>query len=228
MNKTVFIIAAHPDDEILGVGGTIRRHVLAGDTVHALVICEGISLRYQGQNVPQAEHGLRAAEILGFSSFEMLNLPDQHLDTMSLVDIITPIEERVRRLRPQIVYTHFGGDINRDHQLVFEAVMVACRPIEGYIEAIYSFETPSATEWNAPMRFLPNYFVDISATLEDKLRAFACYESEVREYPHPRSLESLRHRAHYWGNLVNISTAEAFFSWRRIWKDPENGKASHY
>jgi LmbE family N-acetylglucosaminyl deacetylase len=157
----------------------------------------------------------------------MLNLPDQHLDTMSLVDIITPIEERVRRLRPQIVYTHFAGDINRDHQLVFEAVMVACRPIEPYIDAIYSFETPSPTQWNAPTRFSPNYFVDISATLADKLRAFACYESEVREYPHPRSLESLRHQAHYWGNLVNISTAEAFFSWRQVWRDSENGKASH-
>lgn len=216
--KTVLIIAAHPDDEVLGVGGTVRRHVLAGDTVHAVVICEAVTMRYQGQHVPQKEHGARAAEILGLASFEIFDYPDQHLDTMSLVDIITPIEARVRRFRPQIVYTHFAGDINRDHQLVFEAAMVACRPIESYIEVIYSFETPSATEWNVPRTFSPNYFVDISTTLEDKLRAFACYESEVREYPHPRSLDSLRYRAHYWGNVVHMRAAEAFMCWRRLWK----------
>lgn len=218
MKKVVLLIAAHPDDEILGVGGTVRRHVLTGDIVHALVICEGTSMRHQDQEIPQEEQGRKAATILGVSSFEILNFPDQHLDTLSLVDIVTPIEEGVRRLQPQIVYTHSPSDLNRDHRLVFEAMMVACRPVESYIEAIRSFETSSATEWSLPLSFSPNYFVDISTTLEDKLRAFACYESEVRAYPHPRSLESLRHRAHYWGNLVNMEAAEAFVSWRQVWR----------
>ncbi len=218
MNKTVLIIGAHPDDEILGVGGTVRRHVLEGDTVHALVICEGTTMRYKGQDMQQAVQGRRAADILGVASLELLNFPDQHLDTISLVDIITSIEKQVARLRPQIVYTHFAEDINRDHRLVFEATVVACRPIETYIEALYSFETPSATEWNVPLTFSPNYFVDISATLEDKLRAFACYESEVREYPHPRSLQSLSHRAHYWGNLTGSDAAEPFVTLRRMWR----------
>ena len=218
MNKTVLVIAAHPDDELLGVGGTLRRHVLDGDTVHALVLCEGVTMRYQGQDVPQHEHGNRAAEILGLSSLDMLDFPDQHLDTLSLVEIIKPIEERVRRFQPQIVYTHFGDDLNRDHQLVFEAALVACRPVELCVEALYGFETPSSTEWNAPMQFAPTYFVDIAETLDDKLEAFACYESEVRAYPHPRSLESLRHRAHYWGNLVHMDAAEAFVCYRRLWR----------
>ncbi len=218
MSHRVLVIAAHPDDELLGLGGTVRRHVLAGDTVHSVVLCEGVTMRYAGQDVPQKAHGKKAAAILGVSSLEMLDFPDQHLDTLSLVDVITPIEERVRRYEPQIVYTHFGGDLNRDHQLVFEAVLVACRPVASTLEALYCFETPSSTEWNAPMQFSPNYFVDISETLDDKLKAFACYESEVRAYPHPRSLESLRHRAHYWGNLVGMDAAEAFVCHRQLWR----------
>ncbi len=218
MDKRILVIAAHPDDELLGLGGTLRRHVLAGDTVHSVVMCEGVTMRYQGQNVPQEAHGKKVAGILGVASLDMLGFPDQRLDTLSLVDVITPIEERMRRHRPQIVYTHFGGDLNRDHQLVFEAVLVACRPVEPTLEALYCFETPSATEWNAPMQFSPNYFVDVSDTLDDKLKAFACYESEVCAYPHPRSLESLRHRAHYWGNLVGMDAAEAFVCRRQLWR----------
>lgn len=218
MSRTVLIIAAHPDDELLGVGATARRHALEGDSVHALVVCEGVTMRYSGRDVPQAEQGRAAAEILGFASIEMLGLPDQRLDTLSLVEVVTPIEERVRRLRPQVVYTHFGGDLNRDHRLVCEAALVACRPVETCVEALYSFETAGATEWNPPARFAPDYFVDVSETLEEKLRAFACYETEVREYPHPRSLEALRHRAHYWGAVANMRAAEAFVSLRRVWR----------
>lgn len=218
MSRTVLVIAAHPDDELLGLGGTLRRHVLAGDAVHAVVLCEGVTMRYQGQDVPQHMHGQQAAGILGLASLEMLGLPDQHLDTLSLVDVITPVEEQVRRHAPQIVYTHFGGDLNRDHQIIYEAVLVACRPVAPGVEALYCFETPSSTEWHAPMTFAPNVFVDVSETLDDKLRAFACYESEVRPYPHPRSLESLRHRAHYWGNLVGMDAAEAFVCQRRLWR----------
>jgi LmbE family N-acetylglucosaminyl deacetylase len=175
-------------------------------------------MRYTGTDAQQKDQGRRAAEILGMASFEPLDFPDQHLDTISLVEIIRSIEERIRRIRPQIVYTHFDADVNRDHRLVHEATVVACRPVEGYIEEMYSFETPSATEWNVPLSFSPDYFVDISATLEDKLRAFACYESEVREYPHPRSLKSLEHRAHYWGNVVGMNAAEPFVTLRRLWR----------
>lgn len=218
MSKSVLVIAAHPDDEILGLGGTIRKHVLAGDTVHSVVMCEGTSVRYEGMDVPQRVHGHAAAEILGVTSFEMLSFPDQKLDTLNLMEVISPIEERVRKHQPQIVYTHFGQDLNRDHQILCEAVLVACRPVEPCVEAIYAYETPSSTEWNTPIRFVPNHFVDISETLETKLEAFACYESEVRPYPHPRSLQHLRHRAHYWGNLMYMHAAEAFVTYRTLWR----------
>ena len=218
MSNTVLVIAAHPDDELLGAGGTVRRHALDGDTVHLVVVCEGVTMRYQGQDVPQQEHGAKAAEILGAASIKMLGFPDQHLDTLCLVDIAKPLEELVRSLKPQIVYTHFGEDLNMDHRMVFEAVSVACRPAVAQVEAVYGFETPSSTEWHLPIRFSPNYFVDISETLEEKLTAFECYESEVRDYPHPRSIESLRHRAHYWGNLVNMNAAEGFVCYRRLWR----------
>lgn len=217
-SRSVLVVAAHPDDELLGVGGTIRRHALAGDTVNSLLICEGTSVRYGDGDGPLERHSEEAAEALGVSSLEMLGFPDQRLDTMSLVDIISPIEEHVRRHEADLVYTHFGGDLNRDHRLVFDAVLVACRPFAASVEAIYCFETPSSTEWSAPSTFQPDYFVDISATLDAKLEAFQCYESEVRDYPHPRSFDHLRYRAHYWGNLVGMDAAEAFVTRRRLWR----------
>ena len=212
----MLVVAAHPDDEVLGGGGTFRRHVLEGDEVHALVACEGESVRYEGQDVHQSDHARRAAEILGFASLELVGWGDQRLDTMSLIDLVASLEERIQRLRPQIVYSHFSGDLNRDHRILAEAVTVACRPVEGRIEELLSFETPSSTEWNAPYRFAPNYFVDITRTLDDKLEAMACYESEIREPPHPRSLESLRHRASYWGAHAMMEAAEAFFVCRML------------
>lgn len=220
MGKSVLVIAAHPDDEILGCGGTLRRHVVDGDTVHALIVCEGETLRYQGREVGLAEHARQAAEIIGFASIELLGFRDQHLDTFSLTDLITPVEKKVRETSPQIVYTHFQGDLNRDHQIVAEAVSVASRPLETCIEEVLGFETASSTEWNTTQRFAPSHFVEISSTLEEKLRAMACYTSEVRRRPHPRSLESLRSRALYWGSCVLAEAAEAFVVYRRVRREP--------
>ncbi len=214
--RIILAIGAHPDDEILGVGGTLRRHVLEGDSVHVTIVCEGETMRYQGREVGLADQARRVADLLGFTSLELLGLQDQHLDSMSLTKVIDPIEKMVRRLWPQVVYTHFAGDLNRDHRVVAEAVSVACRPLEASIEELLCFETPSSTEWNTPSQFLPNHFVDISGTLEDKLKAMAFYPTEIRDYPHPRSLESLRHRAAYWGSCVMMEAAEAFVVCRSV------------
>lgn len=221
MDRSVLVIAAHPDDEILGCGGTLRRHVVEGDTAHALIVCEGETLRYQGREVGLAEHARQAAEIIGFASIELLGFRDQHLDASSLTDLIAPLEKKIRETRPQVIYTHFQGDLNRDHQIVAEAVAVASRPLETYVEEVLGFETASSTEWNIVQRFAPNQFVEISSTLEEKLRAMACYQSEVRHWPHPRSLESLRSRARYWGSCVLVDAAEAFVVYRRIRRAPE-------
>ena len=216
--QTVVVIAAHPDDEILGVGGTIRRHVLSGDDVHVMVVCEGVTMRYRGRGVNLRKHSEAACRRLGTNPPEHLGLPDQRLDTLSLIDVILPLEARLKRLRPQRVYTHFHGDVNRDHQIVAEAAAVACRPLGSTLESFLAYETPSATEWGIPYTFAPNYFVEITATLADKLAAMACYATEVGSYPHPRSLRHLEERARSWGAWAGTEAAEAFVLLRHTWR----------
>lgn len=215
MPRSVLVIAAHPDDELLGCGGTIALHTQLGDSVTAVVACEGESLRYGPGGVGQKDHMDRAAKVLGIGSVRHLGLPDQRLDTMTLLEIIQPLERIVQEVTPSIVYCHHGGDINRDHQLLFQAALVAVRPVHPFIETVLAFDTASSTEWGYPRSFVPDTWIDIAATLDQKLRAMACYESEVRPYPHPRSLEALRHRACAWGNQHCMEAAEVFVTVRR-------------
>ncbi len=216
MAKRVLVIAAHPDDELLGCGGTVALHTQRGDAVVSVIACEGESLRYGPGGVGQADHMRRAAETLGVRDVRQLGFPDQRLDTITLTELISPIEQVVREIRPSIVYGQYGGDVNRDHELLFKALLVATRPTEPYIETVYAFDTASSTEWGYPRSFVPDTWIDISATLERKLAAMACYESEVRPYPHPRSLEALRNRAKAWGNQCCLDAAEVFMTVRRI------------
>ncbi len=211
----ILVVAAHPDDEILGVGGTIRRHTLAGDEAHILIACEGVSMRYAEDHRQRLQgHSRRAGKILGVEAVSFGELPDQRLDTLPLVEVIAKVEQAVESIRPDTVYTHFGGDVNRDHQILFQAVQVATRPYSApWVREILAFETPSSTEWGAPTvhgAFQPELFVDISNTLEAKIEAFCCYEKEIRPAPHPRSPESLRARAGTWGSYVGVEAAEPF------------------
>ena len=161
-----------------------------------------------------------AGEILGAAEVLFGELPDQRLDTLPRVDVYAKIEEVVRDVRPDVVYTHFGGDVNHDHGILFQAVQVATRPYSApFVREVLAFETPSSTEWGAPAvqgAFVPQIYVDISATLEDKIRAFCRYEREVRPAPHPRSPESLRARASMWGSVVGVEAAEPFMVIRAI------------
>ena len=215
MGRRVLVIAAHPDDEVLGCGGTVALHTRAGDEVTALIACEGESLRYGPDGVGQVAHMQRAARALGLKESRPLGFPDQRLDTRTLLDLIAPLDSAVRELRPEVVYCQFGGDANRDHELLFRATLVATRPLEPFLEAVYAFDTASSTEWGYPRSFIPDTWVDISETLEQKLTAMACYESEVRPYPHPRSLDALRHRAQAWGHQCCMEAAEVFMTVRR-------------
>jgi len=215
----VLVIAAHPDDELLGCGGTVALHTRAGDTVTSVIVCEGESLRYGPEGVGQTSHARMAAATLGVQDVRMLGFPDQKLDTITLTDIITPLEAVVREIEPEVVYCQFGGDINRDHQLLFQAVLVATRPTVMSIRCVYTFDTASSTEWGFPRSFSADTWVDISTTLDAKLAAMACYESEIREYPHPRSLGALRHRAKAWGNQTCLDAAEVFMTVRRTLRD---------
>lgn len=215
----VLVIAAHPDDELLGCGGTVALHTRAGDHVTSVIVCEGESLRYGPDGVGQKDHIRMAADTLGVQDVRTLGFPDQRLDTITLCDIMTPIEAIVAEVQPQVVYCQYGGDINRDHQILFKALLVAVRPTVTCIQAVLAFDTASSTEWAYPRTFAPDTWVDISSTLDAKLAAMACYESEVREYPHPRSLGALRHRAKAWGNQHCLDAAEVFMTIRRTLRD---------
>lgn len=215
MSRSVLVVAAHPDDELLGCGGTVALHARAGDRVTSVVVCEGESLRYGPGGVGQSDHTKRAADVLGVRDVRALGFPDQKLDTLTLTRIITPLEEVVRETRPEIVYCQYGGDANRDHEILFRALLIATRPTESFLRAVYAFDTASSTEWGYPRTFVPDTWVEISATLETKIEAMACYESEVRPYPHPRSLDALRHRARAWGNQACMDAAEVFMTVRR-------------
>ena len=218
VRERVLVIAAHPDDEILGAGGTFAKFVQRGDEVHALVACEGETVRFTsaGQNVGQQDHARKAAAVIGFASFRCLMLPDQRLETLSQIDLNQKLETVIDELQPSAVYTHFLGDINRDHQVLHDSVMVATRPSRSCIREVLGFETPSSTGLWHRHCFNPDTFEVITDTLEIKLSAMACYATETPSFPHPRSVESLRHRAHYWGSIIHQVAAEPFVTLRRI------------
>ena len=220
-NKSVLVIAAHPDDELLGVGGTIALHSDAGDSVTCVVAATG-NLKHDSDGEKAVhEQAQRAASILGVQELKLLGFPDQGLDQFSLVEIISPLEEIVETVRPDVVYLQYGYDINRDHQLLFQAALVATRPMEKFIQAIFAFDTVSSTEWAYPRSFVPDTWVDISATLERKIDAMTCYETEVRDWPHPRSLHSLRVKAESAGSQVLSEAAECFMTIRRILRNDQ-------
>jgi LmbE family N-acetylglucosaminyl deacetylase len=213
----VLTVAAHPDDETLGAGGTMAWHAARGDTVWVCVLTDGVTSRHDRVEL-QAECARRACETLGVERLVLVGLPDQRLDTLSLLDVITPIEQCIEELRPDVVLTHFAGDVNEDHRLVARATMVATRPVAGSsVRRVCAFEIPSSTDWAPPIPgnvFSPNLYVDISDTLDSKLTAMKAYadtfHSEVRPYPHPRSMEALTAYAQRHGVASGLLAAEPF------------------
>jgi LmbE family N-acetylglucosaminyl deacetylase len=219
--KRILVIGAHPDDELLGPGGTMARHVAAGDAVTAALIADMGSARYETETIRTVRECARqAAARLGIADICFAGLADQKLDTLPILEIVQWVEALMTRVQPHIIYTHHRGDINRDHTVVHEATLTAARPYSApYLERILCYHTPSATEWAGPnveTAFLPNVFVDISSFLEIKLQAMAAYETELRPFPHPRSLEALRAQAAYWGSVIGATAAEPFILVREI------------
>ncbi|MFI7402297.1 PIG-L deacetylase family protein [Streptomyces sp. NPDC049541] len=219
--STVLVLAAHPDDELLGPGGTLARHVRDGDAVHAVVLTEGASSRYrEGLAEDLAKSAQRSAQVLGLASLELWSLPDQRLDTLPLIDVVQQVETVVDALRPDLVYTHFPGDVNSDHGVVARAAWTACRPyVLPRLRRFAVFETPSSTEWawSTDDAFTPSLYADVTRTLQVKLEAMSCYETELRDHPHPRSLRALQERAAYWGSRVGRPAAEPFQVLREMW-----------
>lgn len=222
MSKTILVVAAHSDDEALGCGGTIARHVAEGDTVHAIFLADGVSSR-QGMGSQELDRRLAAAEharqVLGITTTTFLGLLDNRLDSLPLIEVIRPLEKVIGQINPQIIYTHHYGDLNVDHRIAHQAVMTACRATpESSVREIYTFEVMSNTEWSsvglAP--FLPNLFVDISAYLAIKLQALEAYALEMRPPPHSRSAEHLNVLARHHGHCVGVDAAEAFMVMRMV------------
>jgi len=215
-NVPVLVIAAHPDDEVLGCGGAIALHRDAGDPVTVVIATRGRTAADSSSGQAQFTYTAAAMKVLGVSDFRFLGFPDQKLDTFGLTEIITPLEAVVREVRPRVVYCQYGGDINHDHSVLFRAALVALRPQEDYLQSILTFDTASSTEWAYPRTFIPDTWLDISRGLERKIAAMTCYEPELREFPHPRSCEALRHRAAAFGSMCCMPAAEIFMTVRRV------------
>lgn len=220
MSRKVLIVSAHTDDEALGCGGTIARHVAEGDTIYAVFLADGVTSRPDASSVELEQRNLAAAkahEILGIKKAYMLGFPDNRMDSVPLLDIVQQLEGVLQEVQPEIIYTHHFGDLNVDHRVSHQAVMTACRPLPmGGGAEIYTFEVMSSTEWNSPgfAPFIPNMFVDISDFLGIKMRALEAYSEEMRPAPHSRSLDNLTELARHRGNCVGFHAAEAFMVMR--------------
>lgn len=223
-NKRILVVVAHPDDEVLGVGGTMHKLIHEyGCEVKAIILGEGITSRSDTRDTVQWEEQLRmhkaniesARLIIGYQSIGVYDFPDNRFDTVGLLDIIKVVEKEKSEFNPEVIFTHHGGDVNIDHQRTFEAVITATRPMkEELTRTIVTFETMSGTEWRAssdPRNFNPNLFISLTDKhLNAKSLAMESYEFEKRKYPHPRSPEALKIRAQMWGVANGLEMAEAF------------------
>ncbi len=222
----VLVIAAHPDDEVLGCGGTVARLVEEGNQVFMAILGEGQTSRDcadQGQSKLDAlrQASCEAASILGAHGVEHFSLPDNRLDTLPLLSLVKIVEKLIQKRQPDLILTHFHGDLNIDHQLVSKAVITATRPVPGSrVREVLLFSVASSTEWAfglyAPGAYSPNVYYDVSGQWEKKLKALAAYDSEMRAFPHPRSAEAISADATRWGACIGAPYAEAFLLVRSV------------
>jgi len=229
LNKPItLIIAAHPDDEVLGCGGSMAKWAKKGNGVHVLIMAEGATSRDKHRDRESRKEELsmltrsanQAADILGVKSIELLDYPDNRMDSVDLLDVVKSVEERIEKLKPEVVVTHHASDLNIDHQITHQAVITASRPQPGQtVKRILTFEVPSSTEWQSPTGgnpYIPNWFEDITVTLTLKKKALEAYESEMRKWPHARSIEMVEHLARWRGASSGCEAAESFILVRNI------------
>lgn len=224
-NKRILLVVAHPDDELLGVGGSMNRLIKEfGATVKVVILGEGITSRGEERNVDAWKEQLKkhkeniqlAQKAIGYQELAVYDFPDNRFDQVDLLDIIKVVEAEKKAFDPEVIFTHHGGDLNIDHQLTYRAVITASRPMsQEKVGTIITFETPSGTEWRAsdePFKFVPNFYIEISEdSLNAKIKGMESYEFEKRTYPHPRSPEALKILAQYRGMTTGKELAEAFY-----------------
>jgi len=218
------IVVAHPDDELLGLGATMNMLIQKWKIkTHVVILGEGITGRSEVRDLKLWNKHLTihkknissAQKAIGYHSLKTYDFPDNRFDSVALLDIIKAVEKEKSEFKPDVIFTHHGGDVNIDHQRTFESVITACRPMEfESVKCIITFETPSGTEWRSvsdPRQFLPNLFFSVTEqNLNAKIKGMECYKYEKRTFPHPRSPEALRIQAQRWGVVVGNTLAEAF------------------
>lgn len=224
--EKVLVLSAHPDDEVLGMGGTIAKLVKNGCVVDVLIVTDGSSSQYRDSDhlaeiIEAKKNETRnCADVLGVRDVYYGELPDMKLDTTPHIRINQVIEDVIDKVQPDTVFTHFWGDVNCDHQNVYKSTLVAVRPVMGQVvKELYCYRVPSSTEWTpnkADTMFMPNFFVDIEQFSEQKYKAFACYSTELRDYPHPRSVQYLRESDKAAGLKVGLLAAEEFVLLRKL------------
>lgn len=222
---TVLVIAPHPDDEVLGCGATIKKYTDSGAEVVLCIVTDAYTPDWTQEFIEKRKQEINnSTAVLGIKEVIFLNLPTVKLDTIGQKELNDKISEAVKKVNPEIVFIPFFGDINKDHKLVSESALVALRPKpDSSFKKVFYYEVLSETEWAKPPQkledvFLPNYYEDISDYLEDKLKAMQCYKSELKEYPHPRSLEGIKILANKRGMECGVKSAEAFMLIREIKK----------
>ena len=221
--ETVLIVAAHPDDEVLGCGGTIARHVHQGDDTHVIFMTDGVGSRSPASKLAKksrADSAKAALKILGVDQVYFFDFPDNGMDSIPLLNIVKRLEKLASKINPSVVYTHHYGDLNVDHRITNQSVLTCFRPEPGNpVKKIFGFEIVSSTEWNDPHLgpFLPTHFVDIVGFQDIKMEALRAYEEEMRNYPHSRSHEHLLALTKHRGAGIGLNYAEAFTVIRSIY-----------
>lgn len=223
----ILVIAAHPDDEIYGMGGTIARLKDEGNELHLLIVTDGSTAQYRDKAdideiiKAKKKETEKAASIVGFSSVHYGKLPDMRLDITEHIEVNKVIEDIINEIKPDTVFTHFWGDVNLDHRCIYQSTIVATRPVFGQsVKEVYCYSVPSSTEWQPKIseQFAPNYFVDISKYVQQKYAAIEAYETELRDFPHPRSVETVSVQDKASGLRIGLSAAEEFVVLRKIEK----------
>ena len=232
----VLIIAAHPDDEILGMGGTIAKHTSQHDNVTIIYMATGITARrepadYEIKSIPKKiqekwqqeieklqQDARKSAKLLKVKTVKFFDFPDNEMDGIHLLKVVKVIEKEIKIAKPDRIYTNHYSDLNVDHKVVYNAVLTACRPSSFLVKEILCFEVLSSTEWSYPYNFSPNYFSNIEKHLTKKVNAMKLFKSEIKKFPHPRSSENIRNVAARWGSVCGFKAAEAFEIVRKIEK----------
>ena len=224
--KKILIVAAHPDDEVLGCGGTITKSTAQGCKVYIVFMTNGVAARNRIKRDIKIEvnerkaAAIKACKIMGAEKPNFLDFQDNQLDKYPLLEIVKTIEKFIKKYSPSIIFSHYSGDLNIDHQIVNKAVVTACRPQkQSTVKNLLFFEVPSSTEWQitkSSKTFNPNWFEDISSFIKKKLNALQAYKHELRKWPHPRSKKGVKTLALWRGATIGVEAAEAFILGRKI------------